>query len=198
MTRSTLRHPLFPAWTGMIAFCALLMLSGCGAGKQYVRDQIRHLDDRISLELDAVEETALEAHDLAAFAVSMADAAQMTAEESPAGALRSDTILFPLSSHCLTDQAMESLDDLARTLGPAKAPYWIEITGHTDNLGPTAFNARLSTQRAKAVELYLHTEHRVPLHRMAALGAGALLPVAPNDLAAGRERNRRVVVEVLQ
>ena len=69
----------------------------------------------------------------------------------------------------------------------------IEIQGHTDSQGPLEVNNSLSRKRAQAVKDYMVTKG-VPADRLTAVGFGPAKPVAPNDTAAGRAKNRRVVL----
>ena len=74
---------------------------------------------------------------------------------------------------------------------------FIEIEGHTDNVGGRELNERLGLERAEAVKRYLYEQHQVPLHKINVISYGEDKPVAPNNNRAGRAQNRRVVVKVL-
>ncbi len=67
----------------------------------------------------------------------------------------------------------------------------VEIIGHTDSIGSELFNLRLSIDRAEAVMEFLRS-HGVALLRLSADGRGEAEPIADNDSAEGRARNRRV------
>lgn len=67
----------------------------------------------------------------------------------------------------------------------------LEIEGHTDNIGGAAPNQKLSEARAKAVVDWL-VAHGVEGPRLAARGYGLAQPIASNDDAEGRAKNRRV------
>ena len=67
----------------------------------------------------------------------------------------------------------------------------IEIAGHTDSTGETAYNQALSERRASAVASYLGTRN-VRTDRIITVGAGETHPIATNDTDAGRQANRRV------
>jgi outer membrane protein OmpA-like peptidoglycan-associated protein len=77
----------------------------------------------------------------------------------------------------------------------AEPALGIRIAGHTDATGSPEANRSLSLRRAEAVRDAL-VERGVALSRIAVSGEGAALPVASNDDAAGRARNRRVVVRL--
>jgi outer membrane protein OmpA-like peptidoglycan-associated protein len=67
----------------------------------------------------------------------------------------------------------------------------IEVAGHTDSTGETAYNQALSERRAQSVVSYLGTRSVLP-DRMIPIGVGETRPVASNDTDAGRQLNRRV------
>jgi len=69
--------------------------------------------------------------------------------------------------------------------------------GHTDSTGGAELNRKLSLARAEAVKTFLH-EMGVPESRMkGAKGFGPDKPVAPNDTAEGRAKNRRVEIVLM-
>jgi outer membrane protein OmpA-like peptidoglycan-associated protein len=67
----------------------------------------------------------------------------------------------------------------------------IILVGHTDNSGPEALNEGLSLERAEAVKNLL-IQHGIDAQRITTKGEGSSKPVASNDDAAGRRKNRRV------
>lgn len=74
----------------------------------------------------------------------------------------------------------------------------LELTGHTDNTGSRDDNYTLSTARAEAVKTYL-MQKGIPGNRFQKVdGKGQDEPVADNGTAAGKARNRRVVVVLKQ
>jgi outer membrane protein OmpA-like peptidoglycan-associated protein len=68
---------------------------------------------------------------------------------------------------------------------------FLRIEGHTDNSGFPEDNMRLSAQRAFAVQDKLVAAN-VDKKRLDAVGVGGLQPLAGNDTAEGREKNRRI------
>jgi outer membrane protein OmpA-like peptidoglycan-associated protein len=70
----------------------------------------------------------------------------------------------------------------------------ITIEGHTDSYGGDESNMALSQRRAEAVRTYLSTELGVPEFRISAAGFGETRPIANNETAPGRARNRRIDV----
>ena len=67
----------------------------------------------------------------------------------------------------------------------------LEVEGHTDSTGGDELNQTLSEQRAAAVRNYL-VQQGLPGASITAQGFGKSAPVADNDTAAGRQKNRRV------
>ncbi|MEQ8880491.1 MAG: OmpA family protein, partial [Cyclobacteriaceae bacterium] len=73
----------------------------------------------------------------------------------------------------------------------------IEIAGHTDSTGDSAYNQGLSERRAKAVYNYF-ISNGVGKERVVAFGYGEKQPKAPNDTPANRQLNRRVEFKILE
>ena len=105
---------------------------------------------------------------------------------------------FKLGVADLPDAAKMRLDQLVAQLkGDTKNNVFIEIEGHTDNIGSPQGNYQLGLERAEAVKRYLYMQHQIPLHKISVISYGEEKPVAPNNTRAGRAQNRRVVVRVL-
>ncbi len=74
-------------------------------------------------------------------------------------------------------------------------PLWtLSITGHTDSIGDSGYNMKLSRARAESVKARL-VKLGVDPGRLSTVGAGAGNPVATNKTLQGRALNRRVVLE---
>ena len=71
----------------------------------------------------------------------------------------------------------------------------VRIIGHTDSTGSDAINNPLSLQRAESTRNYL-TSRGVSGARIQVEGMGSRQPIATNDTAEGRARNRRVEIFV--
>jgi len=71
----------------------------------------------------------------------------------------------------------------------------LEIEGHTDSVGSDEYNQGLSERRAESVRSYLVSQ-RIAAQTITTAGFGESRPVATNDNAAGRQRNRRVELVV--
>jgi peptidoglycan-associated lipoprotein len=97
----------------------------------------------------------------------------------------------------LPDEAKGALDQMVANLKADPKGVFIEIEGHTDNVGSKELNERLGMERAEAVKRYLYEQHQVPLHKMNVISYGEDKPVAENNKRDGRAQNRRVVIKVL-
>jgi peptidoglycan-associated lipoprotein len=97
----------------------------------------------------------------------------------------------------LPDEAKARLDQVVQQLKADPKLIWIEIEGHTDNVGSSETNQRIGMERAEAVKRYLYMQHQIPLHKINVITYGEEKPVSPNNTRQGRAQNRRVVVRVL-
>lgn len=97
----------------------------------------------------------------------------------------------------LPDEAKARLDEIVGQLKQDPKAVYIEIEGHTDNVGSKELNERLGMERAETVKRYLYEQHQVPLHKINVISYGEDKPVAPNNNREGRAQNRRVVVRIL-
>ena len=104
---------------------------------------------------------------------------------------------FKFGGTDLPDQAKSRLDQMIGQLKESTQAVYIEVEGHTDNVGSVEGNERLGLERAEAVKRYLYEQHQVPLHKINIISYGEEKPVAPNNTRDGRAQNRRVVVKVL-
>jgi OOP family OmpA-OmpF porin len=70
------------------------------------------------------------------------------------------------------------------------------IEGHTDSHGGDDLNQKLSQDRAESVQQYMINAMRIPSYRLIATGYGETRPVASNETASGREKNRRIDIVI--
>ncbi|MGT0247343.1 OmpA family protein [Burkholderia sp. BE17] len=110
--------------------------------------------------------------------------------------LANRTIEFETGSATLTPQGKLILDQMAAALAKMQNRT-VDIIGHTDNSGNRTSNIALSQARADAVKGYLITKS-IPPQQMTTTGVGPDQPIAPNDTADGRARNRRIEFRVGQ
>jgi outer membrane protein OmpA-like peptidoglycan-associated protein len=100
-------------------------------------------------------------------------------------------VYFDTDSDELKAESNETLLEITELLGN-RPDLNIMIVGHTDNQGTEAHNVDLSQRRAKAVVSALVQQHGVAASRLTSAGVGFFAPVASNDTANGRAKNRRV------
>jgi peptidoglycan-associated lipoprotein len=111
--------------------------------------------------------------------------------------LNEDEGNFKFGKTTLPDEAKQKIDEMVSQLKADPKNVFIEIEGHTDNVGSKVYNEELGLERAEAVKRYLYEAHQVPLHKINVISYGEDKPVAPNKTKAGRAQNRRVVIKVL-
>jgi outer membrane protein OmpA-like peptidoglycan-associated protein len=99
-------------------------------------------------------------------------------------------VQFATGKATLTPDSFARLDTVAEYMTHRKRAQ-LEISGHTDTTGKKAANKKLSQDRADAVRDYLVSKG-VDGGRIKAVGYGDEKPIAPNDTAEGRQRNRRI------
>lgn len=104
---------------------------------------------------------------------------------------------FKFNKAELPDPAKARLDQVVADLKADPKTIFIEVEGHTDNVGTPEVNERIGLERAEAVKRYLYEQHQVPLHKINVISYGEDKPVAPNNTRDGRAQNRRVVVKIL-
>jgi OmpA-OmpF porin, OOP family len=106
------------------------------------------------------------------------------------------SVTFGFDKANLTEDDRGQLDGFAGQLTSAKS-YILEVTGGTDSTGPADYNYELSNRRADAVVQYLVTKYNIPAHRFYLIGIGKDQQVAPDTTRDGRQKNRRVEVQLL-
>ena len=104
-------------------------------------------------------------------------------------------VLFDFDKSVLKPEGMAKLDDLAGKVKAINLEVVIAI-GHTDSIGSDAYNQKLSVRRAESVKAYLVSKGVEP-NRIYTEGKGEKQPVASNKTKEGRQKNRRVEIEVI-
>jgi peptidoglycan-associated lipoprotein len=104
---------------------------------------------------------------------------------------------FKFGKSAMPENVSGELDQLVQQLKANPNGAYIEIEGHTDNVGPKDVNYKLGLERAEAVKRYLYENHQVPLHKINVISYGEEKPVGDNKTKDGRAQNRRVVIKVL-
>lgn len=103
-------------------------------------------------------------------------------------------VLFDTGKYALRPEAREKLAKLSGIV-LAHPGLSLAVEGHTDSVGSDEFNQKLSEQRGDSVRSYLIGEG-LPVDSVTSKGFGRAMPVADNNTAAGRQKNRRVEIVV--
>jgi outer membrane protein OmpA-like peptidoglycan-associated protein/tetratricopeptide (TPR) repeat protein len=106
-----------------------------------------------------------------------------------------ENVFFEFDEHSLKPESLSSLKRLFKFL-QENPNVNILVSGHTDNIGNTAYNMNLSLRRAKSVQNYLVKEGLHP-GRVLVEGKGDSQPMVPNSNPANQALNRRITIKVL-
>ena len=112
--------------------------------------------------------------------------------------LTDNHVTFGFDKAGLSDEAKAALDAFAAKAKGVDGEAYIEIQGHTDNIGSESYNLKLGHKRADAAMRYLNMEQGIPMFRMNVVSYGEYKPVADNSSRDGRAQNRRVTLVVMQ
>lgn len=108
-----------------------------------------------------------------------------------------DNMLYKSGSYEIGDRAGETLQKIAKIITDYK-DYDVLVEGNTDNVPISQKNIRnnwdLSALRASSVVQALQNQYGVDPKRLSAAGRGEYNPVASNDTAVGKQRNRRTQI----
>jgi outer membrane protein OmpA-like peptidoglycan-associated protein len=105
-------------------------------------------------------------------------------------------IFFNTGSYELLPESKVELQKLIDFLTLNKTLF-IDIDGHTDNVGSEEMNQKLSESRAGAVFTYL-VDHGIEERRMKYNGFGFSRPISNNDTPEGRALNRRTEFRIMK
>ncbi|MBI4611428.1 MAG: OmpA family protein [Candidatus Rokubacteria bacterium] len=176
-------------------------------------DEVRVQVREVGTQLTDVRSLADDARSRAGEATSAADRASQAAVTAFAKAEATDrrlsrlwanrnkravvetlTVTFGFDKWELDDRAQTDLLDVVKQL-KENAELVVDLEGHTDMVGPIAYNLQLSQRRVDAVRRFLFG-HGIDLPRVQTIGLGSAHPIADNASAEGRARNRRVAVRL--
>lgn len=178
-------------WLKAAGLAILFALEGCAPQSEYDSLQQRYAQTQATNQKLQSENQAL----------------QSQLQQNPQGQAQENTytisadMLFAPASVTLSANGQAALNDIATRLRGVKNR--IVVYGYTDDAktGPTLKklginnNMELSSKRADVVADYLRA-HGVSPALISAKGRAETQPVAPNDSAAGRAKNRRVEIVV--
>jgi outer membrane protein OmpA-like peptidoglycan-associated protein len=100
-------------------------------------------------------------------------------------------VYFDTNSAEIKAESSSTLAEIAKLLTD-RPSLKLLVVGHTDNQGDYDYNMGLSGRRAEAVARALIGEYGIDSSRLRSAGVGFLAPIASNDTADGRKKNRRV------
>jgi len=105
-------------------------------------------------------------------------------------------VTFPPDEYKVTQDVLDDVKKFAEFL-KENPGYQVIIYGHTDSRGSAEDNKILSQKRADSVKEAL-IEHGISETRLTAIGMGEEHPIADNTFKAGRQKNRRIEVELIK
>ncbi len=106
------------------------------------------------------------------------------------------TILFDTGKATIKPESVSTMVDIIQILKEyPSAKFTVE--GHTDSVGSSSSNQRLSEARANSVRDFLINEGITP-NRLSAIGFGEEKPIASNATRIGRKQNRRVEINLIK
>jgi OOP family OmpA-OmpF porin len=103
-------------------------------------------------------------------------------------------IEFAYEKADLTEAGKETLGQVVRFMND-QPELMLDVWGHTDWKGAEVYNLKLSQRRAAAVMNFL-VEQGIAASRLKSAGFGESRPLADNETEEGRERNRRVELNI--
>ena len=213
-----MRKVLSPA---LVVFLVLgLSLTGC-ATKKWVNEQVSEFGQVTNTKIhevqDTVEKNQKEISDLQANQEALAADMALLSETTQEAMKRADAagvlamgkflyevtvtdndVMFGFDKAGLSDDAKAQLDEFAAVVLAVEGHAYIEIQGHTDNIGSEGYNLDLGYKRAEAAMRYLNMEQGIPLFRMNVISYGEFKPIADNSTKEGRAQNRRVALVAMQ
>jgi outer membrane protein OmpA-like peptidoglycan-associated protein len=197
-------------WIAVVSLAAALVgTTGC-ATKKYVKQETGAVNTRVDDVQGQVEkaQTRLDTHEKRIGEISQTsqDALRRAQEAGKLAegkflyetVLTDEKVKFGFDTHDLSPEAQGALDDFANKIAQDNKNVYVEIQGHTDNVGSAKYNEELGLLRAESVRRYLNQKHNFPLHRINVISYGETQPIADNKTREGRSQNRRVVLVVLQ
>jgi outer membrane protein OmpA-like peptidoglycan-associated protein len=109
-----------------------------------------------------------------------------------------DQVQFKTASAVILKASDDLLQQVAAVLVEHPEILRVEVQGHTDNRGGKKYNQKLSEKRAAAVVKWLTKKGNVDASRLTSHGYGMDEPIAENDTAEGRQKNRRVQFKIVE
>ncbi len=186
----------------MIAIGAL-MLSGCGASKSYVDQQLAQTKSDLQSEINKTKSQATmnadEIKQLKQTTAKLQEDTEMALNMAKGyenyQVIWEGVVNFDFDSYQLTQIAKDNLEALGQKMVDNPRSI-LEVAGHTDKTGPQRYNFMLGQMRSGAVKKYLADQFGVGLYRMFEVSHGETKPVAMPDEKNANSKNRRVVLKL--
>jgi outer membrane protein OmpA-like peptidoglycan-associated protein len=106
------------------------------------------------------------------------------------------SVTFGFDSFKLDKTGMTMLDEIAAKIAEDRDAV-IMLEGRTDSTGDRDYNLTLGERRVEQVRRYLAVDKSVPVYRIHQISLGAARPIAENNSAEGRQKNRSVTITIL-
>jgi len=204
------------SWLGLLLVAIFLLGPAC-ASKKYVNTEVSSVDQKVASISTEVEETQkrIQEHDQKLETIGELINKQDGQIKQVDGkieevktmikgnlvmkaTLSNNEAKFAFNSAELSQEAKAALDRFVQRLIEENKGVYIEIQGHTDNVGSEEVNLALGRKRAEGVMMYLYKTYHIPLYRMSVVSLGSSVPVADNSTRDGRAQNRRVEILVYE
>ena len=202
------------------ALAVSVALAGC-AKKSFVQREVGEVNKKVDavstqlestqqrvqqneVRIDAVDKTAQSGISEAKGSAQAAMSKAQDAEKAAKGkliysvTLSDDKVRFPFNKAEISDEARAIIDQTVAPLVQANKGVYLEIEGHTDNVGDAAYNVKLGEERALAVRDYIAKKDGIALSRLSVISYGEEKPAVDNKTREDRAQNRRVVIKVLE
>ena len=198
----------------------VLVLQGCVATQDWVREQLTPTESRVgklegqleqmTTRMSATENRLTSAEGRISQVDAKVDEVNIKADKAlnSVANLRlerkllldlKDGAFYASNSTVLTAAGKHNIDvflsDLKSDLAE-NSNVELVVAGYTDDTGTQAYNYELGLLRAKGIMKYLTLEKNVNPARVSSVSYGATAPVGDNSTAQGREQNRRVEIRV--
>ncbi|WP_347157565.1 OmpA family protein [Pontibacter chitinilyticus] len=107
-----------------------------------------------------------------------------------------ERVMFDTDKATIRENAEPKIQEIANEIKniPGNGP--IRIYGYTDARASQDYNMELSEDRAKSVQDWLQSKGGIDASRISIQPMGEKNPIATNETAAGRQKNRRVAIVV--
>jgi outer membrane protein OmpA-like peptidoglycan-associated protein len=201
-----LRRSIYAMFLGL----SLLMgASGCMATRGWVQEQITPLSNQVTEVETRLGQTEAKAEGMtgrmAGVEAQLGETdtkAQLALKNLENLRLEQQFVLgvqegatFDFNSVSLSAEAQQAIDAFLHSLQGTNDVIFL-VTGHTDNIGPEAYNDALGEKRADNVAHYLITQKGINPLQVTVASYGERRPLVDNATRQGRRKNRRVEIQV--